>query len=223
MQGLMQDFPLTVESIFQRGTSYFPDSPIVTRTLGATARTTFREFGRETRKLAHVLDGLGLSADARVGSFAWNTARHLALYFAVPGTGRILHTVNIRYFPEHVRYSIEHAEDEAVFVDASLVHLLAPHLPQLKSLRHIVVMDDGGATGPLPDDPRIISWDELLSGADEADLRARVTDENRAAALCYTTGTTGTPRASSTPTARSGSTAMPASRRPAPRSRTGTR
>ncbi|GAA4547202.1 long-chain fatty acid--CoA ligase [Pseudonocardia xishanensis] len=194
MQGLMQDFPLTVESIFRRGTSYFSGSRVVTRTAGATERTSFGELGAETRRLAHALDHLGLSADARIGSFAWNTARHLALYFAVPGTGRILHTVNIRYFPEHVRYSIDHAEDEALFVDASLVHLLEPHLPHLRCVRHIVVMDDGGATGPLPDDSRIISWEALLGGADEADLSERVRDENRAAALCYTTGTTGNPK-----------------------------
>jgi fatty-acyl-CoA synthase len=190
----MQDFPLTVESILRRGTTYFSERAIVTRTAGGTERTTFGQLGVETRRLAHALDRLGLAADARVGSFAWNTARHLALYFAVPGTGRILHTINIRYFPEHVRYSIEHAEDEALFVDASLVQLLEPHLPHLPRVRHVVVMDDGGATAPLPDDPRITSWEELLAGADEADLSDRVRDENRAAALCYTTGTTGNPK-----------------------------
>lgn len=194
MQGLMQDFPLTVESIFQRGTSYFPHSRIVTRTAGATARSTFEDFGSETRALAGALDHLGLSEDARVGSFAWNTARHLALYFAVPSTGRVLHTINIRYFAEHVRYTIEHAEDEAIFVDSSLFHLLSGHLPHLGRVRHIVVMDDGGVVESLPDDPRIIRWEELLDGADEVDLRDRVSDENRAAALCYTTGTTGNPK-----------------------------
>lgn len=194
MQGLMQEFPLTVGSIWERGTSYYPESRIVTRTRTTVVRTTYRDLATETRRLANALDQLGLTPDARVGSFGWNTARHLALYFAVPGTGRVLHTINIRYFPEHVRFSIDHAEDEAVFVDASLLHLLAPHLPHLARLRHVVVMDDGGPAGKIPDDPRIVSWDELLGGSDETDLRDRVRDEHRAAALCYTTGTTGNPK-----------------------------
>lgn len=194
MQGLMQDFPLTVGSIWERGTTYFPDSEIVTQTKVNVVRSTYRDLGAETRRVADALDRLDLSDDARVGTFAWNTARHLALYFAVPGTGRVLHTINIRYFPEHVRYSIEHAEDEAIFVDASLLHLLTPHLPYLAHLRHVIVMDDGGVVDEMPDDSRIIGWDELLAGADEADLRDRVDDEHRAAALCYTTGTTGNPK-----------------------------
>ena len=194
MQGLMQDVPLTVGSIWERGTTYFPASRVVTRTGAGVDRTTYGELAAETRRLAGALDRLGLSPDARVGSFAWNTARHLALYFAVPGTGRVLHTINIRYFPEHVRYSIDHAEDEAVFVDASLLPLLAPHLPHLASVRHVVVMNDGGPAPDLPDDPRIVGWDELLADVDEADLRDRVRDEHRAAALCYTTGTTGNPK-----------------------------
>lgn len=194
MQGLMHEYPLTVGSIWERGLSYFPRSRIVTRTATSIERTTYRDLGAETRRLASALDRLGLAPDARVGSFGWNTARHLALYFAVPGTGRILHTINIRYFAEHIRYSIEHAEDEAIFVDSSLLHLLAPHLPSLPGLRHVVVMDDGGASGEIPDDPRIVGWDELLDGVDETDLRDRVSDEHRAAALCYTTGTTGNPK-----------------------------
>ncbi|WP_433496970.1 long-chain fatty acid--CoA ligase [Sphaerimonospora sp. CA-214678] len=194
MQGLMQDFPLTVGSIMERGVTYFPDSRIVTRTKDAVVRTTYRELGVEIGRLAGALGRLGLASDARVGSFAWNTARHLALYFAVPGTGRILHTINIRYSPDHIRFSIEHAEDEVIFVDSSLMHLLAPHLPHLPCVRHVVVMNDGGPRDALPDDSRIVSWDELLDGSEATEIRDRVSDENRAAALCYTSGTTGNPK-----------------------------
>ncbi len=194
MQGLMQEFPLTVGSIWERGLSYYPQSRVVTRTATGTVRTVYRDLGTETRRLAGALDRLGLSADARVGSFAWNTARHLALYFAVPGTGRILHTINIRYFAEQIRYSIDHAEDEAIFVDSSLLDRLTPHLPHLRSVRHVVVMDDGGGDGELPDDPRVMRWEELLADSHEADFNDRVSDENRAAALCYTSGTTGNPK-----------------------------
>src|SRR5690554_3698157 len=102
----MQDFPLTVGSIWERAVTYFPQSRVVTRTATGIARTTYRDLATETRRLASGLDRLGLAPNARVGSFAWNTARHLALYFAVPGTGRILHTINIRLFAEHIRFSI---------------------------------------------------------------------------------------------------------------------
>src|SRR5690606_30539203 len=116
------------------------------------------------------------------------------LYFAVPGTGRVLHTINIRYFAEQIRYSIDHAEDEAIFVDSSLLNRLLPHLPHLRSVRHVIVMDDAGGDAELPDDPRIIRWEELLAGSHEAGFNDRVRDEHRAAALCYTSGTTGNPK-----------------------------
>ena len=80
--------------------------------------------------MAGALDALGISAGGRVGTFAWNTARHLALYFAIPGTGRVMHTLNIRYFPEQLIYTVDHAEDEAVFVDRSLLPLFGKYLPR---------------------------------------------------------------------------------------------
>ena len=119
MQGLMQQTPLSTNAIFRRGERYWGDRTITTRTVTGLQRTTFAELARETRRVAGALDQLGIGADARVGSFAWNTARHLELYFAVPGTGRILHTINIRYFAEQLIYTIRHAEDEAVFVERS--------------------------------------------------------------------------------------------------------
>jgi fatty-acyl-CoA synthase len=193
MDGLMQDAPLTVESILRRADRYYGDRTVVTRTATGIDRTTFAEVAASTRRLASALDALGLSADARVGSYAWNTARHLQLYFAVPGTGRVLHTLNIRYFPEQLVYTVNHAQDEAVFVDASLLPLFARHLSELDTVKHVVVMDDGAAPYDC-DDPRIVDFDALLAGAEEADLDGRVTDERSAASLCYTTGTTGSPK-----------------------------
>jgi fatty-acyl-CoA synthase len=193
MDGLMQDAPLTVESILRRAETYFGSRTVVTRTATGLDRTTFADVAATTRRLGAALDALGLSADARVGSVAWNTARHLALYFAVPGTGRVLHTVNIRYFPEQFVYTVNHAEDEALFVDGSLLPMLARHLPELHTVRHVVVMDDGAAPADC-DDPRLVSFTELMDGVTERDLAGRVTDERRAASLCYTTGTTGHPK-----------------------------
>jgi fatty-acyl-CoA synthase len=105
----------------------------------------------------------------------------------------MMHTANIRYFPDQLVYTINHAEDEAIFVDRSLVPLLAKNLDELESVRHVIVMDDGADT-ELPDDPRILHWDEVVAGADPIDFTDRVDDEWRAAAICYTTGTTGNPK-----------------------------
>jgi fatty-acyl-CoA synthase len=193
MLGLMQDVPLTITSILDRGSRLYRDRAVVTRTATGIETGTFGQVGERARRLASGLDSLGLAADARVGTFAWNTQRHLELYFAVPATGRILHTLNIRLFPEQLRYIVEHAQDEAIFVDRSLLPVLAPHLPLLRGVRHIVVMDDG-APNQLPDDSRVMRLDELLAGQPEADLDGRVLDERQAASLCYTSGTTGDPK-----------------------------
>ena len=193
MLGLMQDAPLTIDTILRRGERYYPDQSLVTRRVDGIERITFADVASNARKIAGALDGLGISADARVGSFGWNTARHLELYFGVPATGRVLHTINLRYLPEHVIFTVNHAEDEAVFVDRSLMPLFGQYLPSLEAVKHVIVMDDG-ATGDLLDDSRIVLLDEMLAGADEVDLNGRVGDERTAAALCYTTGTTGNPK-----------------------------
>ncbi len=112
MLGLMQDAPLTTTAILERGEKVYATREIVTRTATGIHRATFADLGVEVRRQATVLDRLGLTEDARVASFAWNTFRHLALYYSVPGTGRVLHTGNIRYFPEQLIYTFNHAEDE---------------------------------------------------------------------------------------------------------------
>jgi fatty-acyl-CoA synthase len=113
----------------------------------------------------------------------------LELYFAVPCSGRVLHTLNIRLFPEQVRYIVRHAEDEVLFIDRSLIATVWPIVSDL-ALSHIVVMDDGD--GEIPDDPRIVDYEHLIADAEPADLL--IDDENRAAAMCYTSGTTGDPK-----------------------------
>ncbi len=138
-----------------------------------------------------MLDGLGIGADARVGTFAWNNARHLELYFAVPCTGRVLHTLNIRLFSDQLSYIVNHAEDEAIFVDRSLLGVLWPLVDGFDTVRHIVVMDDG-ADVEVPDDPRISDYEALLAAAEPVEFG--VDDEDRAAAMCYTSGTTGNPK-----------------------------
>jgi fatty-acyl-CoA synthase len=192
MLGLMQDFPLTIEYILRRSERMYGSSrTVTTQRVQGREQISFAELAARSRQVAGILDRLGISADGRVGSFGWNTANHVALYFGVPGTGRVLHTLNIRLFPEQLIYTVEHAEDEIVFVDRSLLPLFGQYLPKLSTVRHVVVFDDG-APGPLPDDPRVVLWQDVVG--EEFDFAGMVTDENTAAALCYTTGTTGNPK-----------------------------
>src|SRR5215210_2518363 len=190
MQGLMWSFPLTLSHVFHRAERLFGDKRIVTATADGLERTTYAEWTQRTRRLAGALDALGISADGRVGTFAWNTARHLELYFAAPCSGRVLHTLNIRLFPEQLAYIVDHAQDEVIFADRSLMRALAPLLDGFESVRHVVVMDDGA--GELPDDPRIVDYEELIADAEPAEFADG--DEQRAAAMCYTSGTTGSPK-----------------------------
>ena len=189
----MQDVPLSISHLFDRAEKYFPHKEIVTSTGDGLERTTYGEWADRTRRLGGVLDQLGISADGRVASFAWNTARHLELYFAAPCSGRVLHTLNIRLFPEQLTYIVNHADDEIIFVDRSLLALLAPLLPTFERLRYLVLMDDGA--GEIPADlhgHELLDYEELLAAAEPVEWAT--IDENQAASMCYTSGTTGNPK-----------------------------
>ena len=193
MLGLMQDGPLVLTNFFDRAERLFPEKEIVTATGRGIERETYGQWADRTRQLGGVLDDLGISPDGRVATFAWNTARHLELYFAAPCSGRVLHTLNIRLFPEQITYIVNHAEDEVIFVDKSLLGLLWPLVDTFTTVRHIVVMDDG--KGELPDDTggRLLhDYETLLASANP--VVWNVTDENQAASMCYTSGTTGNPK-----------------------------
>jgi fatty-acyl-CoA synthase len=187
----MQDRPLTLNHMFERAERLNPDKEVVTATADGVERTTYAEWAARTRRLAGALDGLGISPDGRVATFAWNTGRHLELYFGAPCSGRVLHTLNIRLFPEQVTYIVNHAEDEVIFVDRSLLGLLGPLLPTFETVRHVVVMEDGGQA-PDPDGVELLDYETLLAEASPAEFR--VDDEFRAASMCYTSGTTGNPK-----------------------------
>ena len=193
MQGLMQDFPLTLPHLHARAERLFADKQVVTVTAAGKTSVTYGDWADRTRRLGGVLDQLGISPDGRVASFGWNTARHLELYFAAPCTNRVLHALNIRLFPEQLVYVANHAEDEVVFVDKSLAGLVWPLFEKFATVRHIVVMDDGA--GEVPDAPagkQVYDYEELLAAAEPVAFDVR--DENRAASMCYTSGTTGNPK-----------------------------
>jgi fatty-acyl-CoA synthase len=195
MRGLMQDAPLSLIHLFDRAEQYFAHKGVVTAGPGGRQHTTYGEWATRTRRLGGVLDTLGIGADSRVATFAWNTARHLELYFAAPCTGRVLHTLNLRLFPEQLTYIVNHADDEVIFVDRSLLGLLGPLLPTFEGVKHLVVMDDG--TGPDPSAVDLagheaLDYETLLDESSPVEF-TRV-DENTAASMCYTSGTTGNPK-----------------------------
>ena len=191
MRGLMQDRPLALTHVFHRAEQLFGHKSIVTATATGETTTTVADWAVRVRRLAAALDTLDVPADGRVATFCWNTARHLELYLAAPCTGRVLHTLNIRLFPEQLVYVANHAEDDVVFVDRSLLPLFWPLREKMTTVRHVVVIDDG-ADHPLPDG--VLDYEELLAAAEPFDGRFTVDDENQAAAMCYSSGTTGNPK-----------------------------
>ncbi len=143
MQSTMQDYPLTVNSLFEHGANVFADSEVVTFDGAATRRSSFAQVAVRARKLAAALQRLGVKPGERVGTFCWNCQEHLEAYFAVPGIGAVLHTLNLRLFPEQIAYIVNHAEDRVIIVDATLAPLLVPIVPKLRTVAHFIVI--GGA------------------------------------------------------------------------------
>jgi fatty-acyl-CoA synthase len=192
LAGLMQDdFPLTVHHIRRRMKTCSPDAEVLTLSEpGVVERRSFAETSERVDRLARVLASLGVEQGQRVGTFAWNNQRHFELYFAIPCIGAVLHTLNIRLFEEQLTYIVNHAEDRVIFVDDSLVSVFEKLAPSFATVEHYVVMGDGDA-GTLPN---ALRYEELLSEAGEGDFDYPEIDERQAAALCYTSGTTGNPK-----------------------------
>ena len=184
MHGLMMDRPLLIRDIAERVERLFPDREIVSRTHGGVERSSYGEVVHRARRLASALRELGVGEGDRVGTFGWNSRRHLELYLAVPSMGAVLHTINIRLFEDDLRYIVGHAEDKVIFLDASLADVM----PTFDGVEHEVLMPDA-------DDARdgALDYEELIAGGDEA-FEFPDLDERTAAAMCYTSGTTGRPK-----------------------------
>ncbi len=192
MLGLMQDRPLLISTLIEHAARYHPEVEIVSRTCeGQTVRTNYRALHKRVAQLAHALKRLGIKPGDRVATLAWNTHRHLELYFAVSGIGAVLHTVNPRLFPEQIDYILNHAESRLLFVDITFSGLVAGLGDKLKSVENVIVMTD--ATHKPADLPDALVYEDML--ADEDDTIAWPTfDEQSASSLCYTSGTTGNPK-----------------------------
>ncbi len=185
----MSDQPLSIRAIFEHAVRAHPRKHIVSRDGGRIVRFTYAAFAKRVARLANALGRLGIGPGDRVASFAWNGNRHLELYYAVPMIGAVLHTVNIRLFPDQIAFVLDHAEDKAVFFDGSLVKAIKPaHALAPGAGRTFVVMGDA----PEPFEGAL-DYETLLAAEPDTYDWPDV-DENAAALLCYTSATTGDPK-----------------------------
>ena len=193
MLGLMQDRPLLISSLVEHAATFHPATEIVSRLPeGTVHRTNWRDMCFLSRQVAQAMQVLGVQAGDRVGTLAWNSYRHLSLYYGVSGSGAVLHTVNPRLFPEQIDYIINHAEDQVLFFDVGFAPLVAQLAPSLKSVKHYVVMTDR-AHMPELDLPNLHCFDELMA-AQSTRFTWPEFEERSASSLCYTSGTTGNPK-----------------------------
>jgi fatty-acyl-CoA synthase len=193
MHGLMQDRPLLISSLIEHAARFHPDTEIVSRLPeGTVHRTTWAGVAQRSRQVANALKTLGIQPGERVGTLAWNSYRHLALYYGVSGSGAVLHTVNPRLFPEQIDYIVNHAEDRVLFFDITFAPLVEQLAPKLKSVQAFIAMTDR-AHMPAINVPNLLCFDELLD-AQSTDYNWPEFDEKNASSLCYTSGTTGNPK-----------------------------
>jgi fatty-acyl-CoA synthase len=191
LEGLMQnDYPLTVKHVLERVRRFGADSEVVTLTgPGEVRRTSFPDVAARADRLASALSKRGIGEGDRVGTFMWNNQAHFEAYLAVPAMGAVLNTVNIRLFPEQVVYIVNHAKDRILFVDDSLVEVIAKLAPEFETVETFVVVGDGDASSL----PNVVRYEELLAEGDDSYDYPEL-DERAAAGLCYTSGTTGNPK-----------------------------
>jgi fatty-acyl-CoA synthase len=193
MHSTMQSFPLTITAILRHAASVHGARKVTTATDDGYRDCTYAELGGRAAALANALRAVGMTGDQRVATFMWNNAEHLTAYMAVPAMGAVLHTLNIRLFPEQLVYVANEAEDQVVLVDLSLAKLLAPILAELETVHTVIavgtgdtdLLDESGKTvlryaDVIADQPTEFDWPDI--------------DENSAAAMCYTSGTTGNPK-----------------------------
>ena len=192
MKGLMQDYPLTVQHMLWRVGRLFDKKEIVTRREADLHRYRYTDMHRRVGQLANVLTRLGVRPGDRVATLAWNNYRHLELYYAIPCMGAVLHTLNLRLFPDQLEFTIRDAGDSVLFVDRTLIPVLNQVAGRIPSVRTIVVLNDGG---PLPEHGlgEMLDYETLLA-AESPDVDWPTLDEWSASAMCYTSGTTGNPK-----------------------------
>jgi len=189
MLSTMMNTPLGVATLHRFGARHFASSRVGDYDGTQVQWRRYDEIDADSARLAHGLLRLGLTEGDRVGTFMWNSTRHLEVYLAVPSMGAVLHTVNCRLSPEHIAYIIDHAGDRFLIVDSRLASVLLPVLPLIPKVEHLIVTGDAASL----DDPRVIAYDALLADS-PTDYHWPEPTENAAAGICYTSGTTGNPK-----------------------------
>jgi fatty-acyl-CoA synthase len=193
MLGLMQDYPLLTHSILDHGALNHGEREMVTRSVeGPVRRTTLADIRTRALKVAKALEQDGVKLGSRIATMAWNTERHLETWFGIMGNGAIYHTLNPRLFAEQLDYIVNHAEDEIMFVDLTFVPILEALQARLGTVRKYIVLTDAAH---MPDTslPNAVAYEDWIGAVDD-DFTWKSFDENTAAGLCYTSGTTGNPK-----------------------------
>lgn len=193
MFSTMQDEPLSLARLLEHATQAHGESRMTTWTGSETRSRSYAELGERAAQVAGALTGLGVRQGDRVATFMCNNNEHMEVYTAVPAMGAVLHALNIRLFPEQVVFIANHAEDQVVFVDGSLVSTFAPLLPQLRTVRHVIVVNGDTSAIAAPAGVTVHDYEQLLA-AQPTVFDYPVLDERSAAAMCYTSGTTGDPK-----------------------------
>ncbi len=190
----MQDYPLTLRHPLDRAATLFARRAIITNTAEGPQRTTYGAWAKRVNRLAYALQKLGVQKGDRVATLGWNTTAHLELYFGVPCFGAVLHTLNLRLFPQDLAFIINDAQDGLIFVDADLLPLLERIADQLTPVRNLIVMNGTATPTDASKLPPILNYEELLAAAPDGEYPWPDVDERQAAAMCYTSGTTGNPK-----------------------------
>ncbi|HEX7891618.1 MAG TPA: 3-(methylthio)propionyl-CoA ligase [Ramlibacter sp.] len=195
MLGLMQNQPLLISSLIRHAERHHGDGEIVSRrTEGDIHRYQWKDVARRARQVANALDGMQLPFSDRVATLAWNGYRHLELYFGVSGSGRVLHTINPRLHPDQIAWIANHAEDQVLCFDLTFLPLVQAVHAKCPQIRQYVALCDGDR---LPKDsgiPNLVSYESWIGGQ-PLDYQWPTFDENSASSMCYTSGTTGNPKA----------------------------
>jgi len=193
MRGLMQDWPLVCSKILDHGAQQFGNREVVTRSVeGPIVRTTYNGIRTRALKVAQKLSRDGFRPGERIGTLAWNTGRHLEAWYGIMGMGGVYHTLNPRLFPEQLAWIMNHAEDQALFVDLTFMPIVEKVAPEVKSLRKIIVLTDG-AHMPETGLENVVAYEDWIADAD-GDFHWHEVDEGLASGMCYTSGTTGDPK-----------------------------
>lgn len=193
MLSTMMDDQLSLANLLRYASTFLGDSTVSTWTGDGVRTTTYREVGADSARLANALTDLGIGEGDRVGTFMWNNNEHFLAYIAIPAMGAVLHALNIRLSPEQLIFVANHAEDQVVLVDGSLVPMFGQYLPHLKTVRHVIVVNGDVAAVEAPAGVTVHDYAELLAKY-PATYDFPVLDERAAAAMCYTSGTTGDPK-----------------------------